>query len=81
MNIDTFEEACERADAEREGAPGDGGDDGERKTQSDVLIEIAAKAQLFHTADQEGFADITVDGHRETHRICGAAFRRWLRHE
>jgi energy-coupling factor transporter ATP-binding protein EcfA2 len=81
MSIDTFEEACERADAEREGAPGDGGDDGERKTQSDVLIEIAAKAQLFHTADQEGFADITVDGHRETHRICGAAFRRWLRHE
>src|SRR5262249_13241837 len=62
-------------------AKGNGGDDGEHKTQSDLLVEIAAKARLFHTADQEAFADITVDGHREPHGICGAAFRRWLRHE
>src|SRR5690349_11624610 len=85
---DTFEDACNRADAKRAAAEreaktktnsGDGGD--ERKTQADVLIEIAAQAHLFHSAEQEGFADITLDGHRETHRICGAAFRRWLRHE
>jgi energy-coupling factor transporter ATP-binding protein EcfA2 len=87
-----WQETCDRADAEQatrhkkkgkaaKPAKGNGGDDGEHKTQSDLLVEIAAKARLFHTADQEGFADITVDGHRETHRICGAAFRRWLRHE
>jgi energy-coupling factor transporter ATP-binding protein EcfA2 len=87
-----WQETCDRADAEQAArqkkkgkaakpAKGNGGDDGEHKTQSDLLVEIAAKARLFHTADQEGFADITVDGHRETHRICGAAFRRWLRHE
>jgi len=56
-------------------------DGGENKTQSDVLIEIAAQARLFHTADQEAFADIIVDGHRETHRVCGLGFRRWLRQE
>src|SRR5262245_12991326 len=74
---DTFEKACEEAD---EAA---GLDDGEKKrpTQADVLIEIAAEAGLFHTPDKEGFADIIINGHRETHRISGSGFKRWLRHE
>jgi energy-coupling factor transporter ATP-binding protein EcfA2 len=46
-----------------------------------VLLELAANATLFCTSDGEGFADITIGDHRETHRICGPAFRRWLRHQ
>jgi energy-coupling factor transporter ATP-binding protein EcfA2 len=57
------------------------GDDTQRKTQADVLLELAANATLFCTSDGEGFADITSGDHRETHRICGPAFRRWLRHQ
>jgi hypothetical protein len=61
---------------------GDMDDDGKKRpTQADVLIEIAAGVSLFHTPDKEGFADIIINGHRETHRICGSGFKRWLRHE
>jgi hypothetical protein len=54
-----------------------------RPKQADVLIELAAAATLFHTPapDCDAFADITIDGHRETHRVRGQAFRRWLRHQ
>src|SRR5215813_10027985 len=53
-----------------------------RRKQADILIELAAAATLFHTApDCDAFADITIDGHRETHRVRGQAFRRWLRHQ
>jgi hypothetical protein len=60
----------------------DGGGEKRRK-QADVLIEFAAAATLFHTPapDCDAFADITIDGHRETHRVRGQVFRRWLRHQ
>jgi hypothetical protein len=53
-----------------------------RPKQADVLIELASGATLFHTPapDRDAFADIAVDGHRETHRVRGQAFRLWLRH-
>jgi hypothetical protein len=53
----------------------------ERKTQADILIELAANATLFHTVEKEGFADVDVSDHRETLRICSSAFRQWLRHQ
>jgi hypothetical protein len=31
-----------------------------------VLTDLAASAELFHTADGTAFADLMVDGHRET---------------
>jgi hypothetical protein len=53
--------------------------DGRRgPTQADVLIELAASAGLFHTADGAGFADLDVEGHRETWPIRARGFRRWL---
>jgi hypothetical protein len=55
-----------------------------RPKQADVLIGIAAAAAtLFHSPapDCDAFADININGHRETHRIRGAAFRQWLRHQ
>jgi hypothetical protein len=51
--------------------------------QADILIELAEAATLFHTPapDNDAFADITIKGHRETHRVRGKGFREWLRYK
>ena len=46
--------------------------------QADILIDIAQAAELFHTPDGTGFADLDVNGHRETWPINSKGFRRWL---
>jgi hypothetical protein len=52
--------------------------DGGRPKQADLLIELAQTAKLFHTPDKTGFADLDVNGHRETWPIRAKGFRRWL---
>jgi len=47
-------------------------------TQADILIELAQSAELFHTPDGTAFADLDVNGHRETWPIRTKGFRRWL---
>ena len=54
------------------------GDDGHRPTQADVLLRLGQPATLFHTADSTGYADIDVDGHRETWPIRSKGFKQWL---
>jgi hypothetical protein len=51
--------------------------DGRGASQTDVLIELAQSAELFHAPDGTSYADI-IDGHRETWPIRGKGFRRWL---
>ena len=46
--------------------------------QADILIELAAQAELFHTADGTSYADFEVNGHRETWAIRSKMFKRWL---
>jgi len=46
---------------------------------SDMLIDIARPVDLFHTAIGTAFADITVEGHRETWPIRSKRFRSFLR--
>jgi hypothetical protein len=53
---------------------------GRGPTQADVLIELALSAELFHAPDRTGYADIAVNGHRETWRIRSTGFRRWPTH-
>jgi hypothetical protein len=48
------------------------------RTQADQLIELSAAAELFHATDATGYADIDVNGHRETWSIRSKGFRRWL---
>jgi hypothetical protein len=55
---------------------GDAG--GRGPTQADKLIEMAQSAELFHTPDGAGFADLDINGHRETWPIRAKGFRRWL---
>ena len=54
------------------------GGGGRGPTQADVLIELAITAELFHRADGTGFADLDINGHRETWPIRATGFRRWL---
>ena len=44
-----------------------------------MLTQIAACEELFHTASGTAFADLLVDGHRETWPIRSKRFRGWLR--
>lgn len=57
----------------------EGGDTGGRgPTQADVLVDLAQSAELFHAPDGTGFADLDINGHRETWPIRAKGFRRWL---
>ena len=51
---------------------------GADRPQADILIDIAQAAELFHAPDGTGFADLDINGHRETWPIRSKGFRRWL---
>jgi hypothetical protein len=51
---------------------------GRGPTQADILIDLAQTAELFHALDETGFADLDINGHRETWPIRTKGFRRWL---
>jgi hypothetical protein len=70
--------ACRMAALDEAIAEEGGDSTGCRPNQADFLIELAQAAELFHTADGTGFADLDVNGHRQTLAIRGKGFRRWL---
>jgi len=53
---------------------------GGRPSQATLLVELATRevTQFFHTADGAAYADIQVDGHRETWSLRSSAFADWL---
>jgi hypothetical protein len=56
-----------------------GGDTVERgPSQADTLIELAQNAELFHAPDGTAFADLDVNGHRETWPVRSSGFKLWL---
>ena len=65
--------ALDEAIAEESGETG-----GRGPTQADILIELAQTAELFHTPDGCGFADLDIKGHRETWPIRSSGFKDWL---
>jgi hypothetical protein len=46
--------------------------------QADMLIRLAEASDLYHTPDDTAFADLAINGHRETWAIRSSGFRRWL---
>src|SRR5258707_8523996 len=46
--------------------------------QADILVSLAADAELFHAPDNTNFADIDINGHRETWAVRRSGFRGWL---
>jgi hypothetical protein len=67
--------ALDKAIAEENGDAG-----GRGPKHADILIQIAQSAELFHTADGTGFADLEINGHRETWPIRSKGFHEWLAH-
>jgi hypothetical protein len=47
-------------------------------TQAQQLTKISTAAGLFHTPNGTGYADVSVNGHRETWQIRSKAFKQWL---
>jgi hypothetical protein len=50
------------------------------RSEVDNLLEIAQAAKLFRAPDKTGYADIEIQGHRETWPIRSKGFSSWLRH-
>lgn len=46
--------------------------------QVDQLIELAREADLFHCTMDVAYADVQVNGHRETWQVRSKGFRHWL---
>ncbi len=65
--------ALDDAIAEESGEAG-----GRGPKQADILIDLAQSAELFHAPDGTGYADLDINGHRETWPIRAKGFRRWL---
>jgi hypothetical protein len=50
-------------------------------SSTDVLLNVATAAWLFHASDGTGFADLIIDGHRENWPLRGKRFQAWLRQQ
>jgi hypothetical protein len=50
-------------------------------SSTDVLLNVATAARLFHASDCTGFADLIIDGHRETWPLRSKRFQAWLRQQ
>jgi hypothetical protein len=50
----------------------------ESPKQAQILCELAAAVQLFHTADGEAYAHLPVENHWQTWALRRKGFRRWL---
>ena len=46
--------------------------------QADMLVALAEEADLFHSPDRAGYADLMIEDHRETWPIKSKGFRHWL---
>jgi hypothetical protein len=49
-----------------------------RAKQSDLLDALAETLELFHAPDGTGYADIEINGHRETWALGSKGFKNWL---
>ncbi len=68
----------DRAIAGGGGADSADGADHRRRTQSDVLVKLAQGAELFREPEGKAFADLEINGHRETCPVRSTGFRQWL---
>src|SRR5260370_7114255 len=50
-----------------------------RVTTANMLTNLGVSAKLFHAADGTAFADLMIDGHRETWPVRSLRLRSWLR--
>lgn len=53
-------------------------DGSERETQSDRILDLAARADLFRAEDETAFADVMLGSVRQTWPVRSPGFRAWL---
>lgn len=72
-----------RYERDRESADSESGTDDapRRRAQSQLLVECAAGAELFHTPDGESFGSLPVGDHREIWPLRSKGCRRWIAHQ
>jgi len=61
---------------------GEGQSEGKKKkekTQGELLLEMVADVEVWHTSQGEEYATIGIDGHLENHPIRSTPFRKWWR--
>ena len=56
------------------------GGQGKGPSQSEILVDIASRDELFHSPDDNTYATVQADGHRETWSIGSRGYRNWLVH-
>ena len=66
--------ALDEAIAEEAGAASGG----RAQTQADILLRLSQAVDLFHVSDGTGYADLDINGHRETWPVRSKGFTRWL---
>lgn len=54
-------------------------EDDEKKTQAEILLEISASADYFHTPDGDAYVSFPVRGGMQTGEVSGRAHTDWLR--
>lgn len=75
VRVGELDRTLDRYDEDR----GEGVGGGSRRSQADVLVEIALEsATVFHDPDHVGYADVEIEEHREAWAIRATGFRRWL---
>src|SRR5262249_45213339 len=67
--------------AVRSGCHRPGGRQSSAVSSTDVLLHVATAIRLFHASDGTGFADLIIDGHRETWPLRSKRFQAWLRQQ
>ena len=72
------EAGCRVTELDEAIADKSGDTNGRGPSQADILLELAQSADLFHSPDGTGFADLDVNGHRETWPIRSNGFKLWL---
>jgi len=50
-------------------------------TMADMLTNLAVELKLLDTASGTAFADVVIDGHRQTWPIRSTRFRSWLKRQ
>ncbi len=51
---------------------------GGKRSQADLLVDLADEVDLFHDRGGEAYATIPVGDHRETHAVRTRGFRDWM---
>jgi len=49
-----------------------------KPTQADIIVNLASRAELFHTPNNIAYADLKIHGHRETWPVNSKGFRNYL---